>query len=83
MIIESAYATIYGFLVTHQLVALGVLVALALLLWRKPAAFFQLVILVLCLTVALYIGSSLGGAGGGGVKNKNKMINETESKIFN
>lgn len=83
MTIESAYAVIYNFLITNQLVALSILAVLALLLWRKPTVFFKLAFVILGLIVALYIGSLLGGAGEGGVKNKNQMINETESKIFN
>ena len=83
MSLESAYLFLHSYLVANQLVALAILIGLAIFLWKKPAAFFKFTLAIVCLIVALYIGSLLGGSGQSGVKSKNMMINETERKIFN
>jgi hypothetical protein len=83
MSIESAYSFIHSHLLANQLVALGILAALTIFLWKKPAQFFKFTLAIVCLIVVLYIGSLLGGSGQSGVKSKNTMINETERKIFN
>jgi len=81
MNLEYLYSVAYSFLSNNQWVAVGIVVVLALLLWKKPGAFFKLIFAAIALVVLLYIGSLLGDIGGTGVSNKNTMIHETESKM--
>lgn len=81
MNIDDLFAVAYNFLSNNQLLAVGIVVVLALLLWKKPGVFFKLLGAAIALVVLIYIGSLLGDIGGSGVSGKNTMIHETESKI--
>ena len=63
MHIEDLFSVAYNFLSNNELVAVGIIVVLVLLLWKKPGAFFKLVFAVIALVVLLYIGSLLGDIG--------------------
>jgi hypothetical protein len=66
MTIQYAESVIYSFLITHQLVSLGLILVLALLLWRKPAVFFKGALVVLVMIGILYIFTMLSGPGENG-----------------
>jgi len=81
MTIESAYSVIYNFLVAHQLVALGILLVLAIILWKKPAVFYRIAIAALIVIVVFYVLTLFIGSLESSVKHEKQMIYETESKM--
>jgi hypothetical protein len=83
MTFNSAYLFIYSYLVSHQLIALGILIALAIFLWSKPAVFFKFTLAILCIIAVVYFGSLLGESGQSGVIIKNKMINKSALEMSN
>jgi cell division protein FtsW (lipid II flippase) len=81
MTIESAFSGIYSFLITNQMVTFGILVFLALLLWRKPLVFFKLTLALLSIIVVFYIMTLFSGSMVTGINDRNQMIHETGSKM--
>ncbi len=78
---EYAYSIIYSFIISHQLISLGIAVALVILLWRKPKAFFKLTLFILTITLLFYIATVMNESMFDGVDKKNQLINKTQEDI--
>jgi|GEM_PF-4182084 len=81
MTIENAYAIIYSFLMTHQLIALGGLVVLALFLWKAPTHFFKFILVFVGIVVIFYVLTYFMGAIEPSMGDKKQMIYKTESTM--
>jgi len=82
MNIEYAYSIIYNFLISHQLVSLGIVIGLVLFLWRKPKEFFKFTLFTLGLIVVFYILTLLNQSMLIGVEKKLDITTERENKLF-
>ena len=71
-------SVVYNFLITHQFVAVGIIIAMILLLWKKPIAFFKLAFAILLIVVVIYIGALLGGGIEGGPRYNKGVPNQQE-----
>jgi len=82
MSLERMYSTIYSYLFGHPLIALGILIFLGLMLWKKPSEFFKLMLFVVALNGVLYVGSYVTGSMGVGVEKKHEITTEREKELF-
>jgi len=55
MSLENLYLTVHSFLMSHQLIAVGLLLALGLFLWKKPWEFFKFLCLIFVVLALFYI----------------------------
>ena len=78
---EYGYSVIYNFLTTHQLISLGIAVALAIFLWRKPKEFLKFTLFVLAMILLFYVGTIVNDSMLKGVESKHQGIKETHEKI--
>jgi hypothetical protein len=81
MNLNYIYSMIYNFLDAYPLITLGIVVFLALLLWKKPGTFVKVIFVILLFVGVIYLGSLLGGEGNQGIQNKYIMSNETKTRI--
>lgn len=82
MDIDYVYSVIYKFLITNQLITLGLLIVLALFLWKKPWEFFKSVAMILILIAGFYVVTQLSQSANFGVKQKHSITTEREGKLF-
>jgi len=81
MNLDYIFSVTYSFLITHQLVSLGILIILALFLWRKPWGFFKLTLVVLGLMMLIYVVNLFDESVLSGFGNKKQMIHKSESEL--
>lgn len=82
MNLEHLYSSIYSYLYSHPLIALGILAFFGLMLWKKPSEFFKIMLFVVVLNVVLYTGSLLTGSMGFGVDKKHEITTERKERLF-
>lgn len=82
MSLGHIYSVIYSFLISHPLIAVGVLAFIGLMLWKKPSEFFKLMLFVVALNVVLYIGSFLTGSMDFGAGKKHEITTERKERLF-
>jgi Ca2+/Na+ antiporter len=81
MSIDYVYSVIYNFLITNQLITLGLLIVLALFLWKKPWEFFKSVVMILVLIAGFYVVTQLSQSTNFGVKQKHSITTEREDEV--
>ena len=59
MSLENLYLTVHSFLISHQLIAVLLLFALGLFLWKKPWRFVQFLCVIIIFLAGFYIVSQL------------------------
>ena len=79
---ENAYSIIYSFLITNQMIALGIIVVLVVLLWKKPKEFFKLLLFLFIVTVVFYILTLLNQSMDSSVAKKHEITTDREEHLF-
>lgn len=82
MNLGQIYSSLYSFLFSHPLIAVGILIVLGLTLWKKPSGFFKLMLFVVALNIVFYVGSFLVGSMNFGVDKKHEITTEREKELF-
>ena len=79
---ENAYSIIYSFLITNQMISLGIVVVLVVLLWKKPKEFFKLLLFLFIITVVFYVLALLNQSMDTAVVKKHEITIDREEHLF-
>ncbi len=79
---ENVYYTIVNFLMSNQLIAIGIVIALILFLWKSPKQFCMFMLLVTFLIVGFYVITLFDQSLDSSVGKKHEISVDREKHLF-
>lgn len=81
MNLESLFNNLLATCQQYPIPAVGVLLVLAVFLWKKPGEFLKFALIFGVIGIALYLGSQLGESGESGTSGKHTLTTQTEEAM--